>query len=40
MLPIISAKNKNNIKILDFASVKQKYVQIAENFKNKKSKDT
>ena len=36
MLPIISAKNKNNIKILDFASVKQKYVQIAENFKNKK----
>ena len=36
MLPIISAKNKNNIKILDFASVKQKYVQTAENFKNKK----
>ena len=41
MLPVISAKNKNNIKILDSASLKPKYIQLAENFKKKKkSKDT
>jgi len=34
ILPIINAKNKVNKKVLDFASVKQKYVQTAEYFKN------
>ena len=40
ILPIVSAKNKMNKKILDFASLKQKNVQTTEDFKNlEKAKD-